>query len=257
MTATVRHLITYPIKGLSGQALDQVELTKARGFPFDRSFAFARNGSGIDPENPRPMPKSRFHVLAKDADLAKLQTNFDANSKTLSVQQGETSLVFDCSTTDGMNQAGKFIASAVGLPFEEAPGFIDGGDIHFTDVCVTSPQYMHAVSIINLASVRAFGEVIGREVDPNRFRGNLLIDGWEPFKELESLDKEVTFGGAKLRILKRIRRCPATQVNLETAQRDLDVPALLDDNYGHSDMGVYAEVIEGGTVTINDAISPL
>lgn len=257
MNATVKHLITYPIKGLSGQAFDQVELTQARGFPLDRSFAFARHGSGMDPEKPTPMPKSRFHVLARDAALAKLQTNFNADSKTLSIQQGETSLVFDCSKSDGMAEASKFIANVTGQSADEAPTFIAGGDIHFTDVCMTSPQYMHAVSIINLASVRAFGEAIGRDVDPNRFRGNLLVDGWAPFAELESLEKEVTIGGAKLRILKRTRRCPATQVNLQTATRDIDVPALLDDTYGHSDMGVYAEVIEGGTVKIDDAVSEL
>lgn len=257
MTATLKHLLTYPIKGLSGQALDSVDLNQGLGFPLDRSFAFARHGSGMDPEKPKPMPKSRFHVLARDAALARLQTGFDATSKTLSIQEGETSHIFDCSTADGMNQASKFIASSVGLTVEEAPTFIEGGEIHFTDVCMTSPQYMHAVSIINLASVRALGEAIGREVDPNRFRGNLLVDGWEPFAELESLEKEVAIGGAKLRILKRTRRCPATQVNLQTATRDIDVPALLDEHFGHSDMGVYADVIEGGIVNINDAVSAL
>ena len=257
MTATVKHLITYPIKGLSGQILDSVKLEKGLGFPLDRSFAFARSGSGMDPASPKPMPKSRFHVLARDAALAQLQTSFDAGSKTLTVQVGETNLVFDCSTIDGMNQASKFIASTVGIEADEAPTFINGVDIHFTDVCMTSPQYMHAVSIINLASVRALGDAIGREVDPNRFRGNLLVDGWEPFRELESLESEVTIGDAKLRILKRTRRCPATQVNLQTATRDIDVPALLDEHFGHSDMGVYAEVIEGGTVKLNDGVSAL
>lgn len=257
MTATIKHLITYPIKGLSGQALDNVQLEEGLGFPLDRSFAFARNGSGMDPKNPIPMPKSRFHVLARDAALAKLQTGFDAESRSLTIQHGETNLVFDCSTNEGMSQASKFIASVAGMSADEAPIFVAGGEIHFTDVCMASPQYMHAVSIINLASVRAFGQAIGRDVDPNRFRGNVLVDGWGAFSELEALDKEVTIGGAKLRILKRTRRCPATQVNLQTATRDIDVPALLDETYGHSDMGVYAEVIDGGMLNINDDVSAL
>ena len=115
MTATIKHLITYPIKGLSGQALDNVQLEEGLGFPLDRSFAFARNGSGMDPKNPIPMPKSRFHVLARDAALAKLQTGFDAESRSLTIQHGETNLVFDCSTNEGMSQASKFIASVAGL----------------------------------------------------------------------------------------------------------------------------------------------
>lgn len=257
MTATVKHLITYPIKGLSGHSLDSVVLSEGRGFPMDRSFAFARKGSGLDPAHPKPMPKSRFHVLAREAELAALQSHFDHDSKTLTIQQGETSLVFNCSTTNGSAEASRFIASVVGLSADEAPTFVFGGDVHFTDVCMTSPQYMHAISIINLASVRAFGEAIGREVDPHRFRGNLLIDGWEAFSELESLDREITIGDARLRILKRTQRCPATQVNLQTTTRDLDVPALLDETYGHRDMGVYAEVLEGGELKLGDSVSAL
>ena len=134
MTSSVKHLITYPIKGLSGHTLDQVALTSGRGFPMDRSFAFARKGSGLDPAQPKPMPKSRFHVLARDADLAKLQSNFDVESKSLTIQYGETSLVFDCASAEGSAEAGRFIADIVGISADEAPSFVFGGEVHFTDV---------------------------------------------------------------------------------------------------------------------------
>ena len=257
MTASVLQMLSYPVKGLSGKTLEAETLEKGRGFPFDRTFSFARNGSGVDPENPRPMPKSRFHVLARDEALARLQTEFDVRTRVLTVQDGETGFVFDCSTPSGMQQASRFIAGVVGLDADESPTFIDGGDIHFTGVCVTSPQLMHAISIINLASVRALSEKIGATVDPHRFRGNLLVDGWPAFAELEAMEKEIDMGGAKVRIIKRTQRCPATQVNLQTAQRDLDIPSLLDDHFGHSDMGVYAEVIEGGAIKSGDTISDL
>lgn len=255
MNAVVKELITYPVKGLSGQPLENVQLEQARGFPLDRAFAFARYDSGMDRANPRPMPKSKFLVLARDAALARLNTRFDTASKTLFVQDGETSLTFDCATDQGMADAAKFLSTVVGLEADKTPNFIDGGDLRFTDVCVTSPQYMHAISIINLASVRALSEAIGQEVDPHRFRGNMLVDGWKPFSELDALDRDVEIGGVRLRILKRTKRCPATQVNLQTAIRDLDVPALLEEHFGHRDMGVYAEVLVGGEVKIGDKVS--
>ena len=211
----------------------------------------------LDPENPRPMPKSRFHVLARDEALARLQSEFDVSTKTLTIQDGEIGFVFDCSTSSGMKEASQFIASVVGIDSDQSPTFINGGDIHFTDICVTSPEHMHAVSIINLASVRALSEKIGTDVDPHRFRGNLLVDGWPAFAELEALDQEIILGDAKVRIIKRTKRCPATQVNLQTAQRDLDIPSLIEDHFGHSNMGVYAIVIEGGEVKPGDAISAL
>lgn len=257
MTAIVKQLCTYPIKGLSAQHLESVALSEGRGFPLDRAFAFARDGSGMDPQNPKPMPKSRFHVLARDAALAKLKTHFDTDEKMLTVEHGGSKQIFDCSTPQGAHDAAKLIASVTGTKNEQSPTFIDGGDIRFTDVCMTSPQYMHAISIINLASVHALSEAIGREIDPARFRGNLLVDGWEPFSELKALDQTITVGSAKLRILKRTQRCPATQVNLKTAERDLDIPALIEQHFGHRDMGVYAEVIEGGDIALHDAVTAL
>lgn len=252
MTATVSNLFTYPIKGLSGQKLDSVELEKGRGFPFDRAFAFSRFDSGMDPDAPRPMPKSRFLVLARDAALARLATKFDIENRELTVRDGEIDLKFDLSSTQGIGDAATFLSGVVGLEAEKRPNFVYGGDLRFTDVCMASEQMMHCVSVINLASVREFGDAIGKEVDPKRFRGNFLIDGWPPFAELDAVGKEFEIAGARLRILKRTKRCPATKVNLETAERDIDVPELLDETYGHRDMGVYAEVIEGGHVKTGD-----
>ncbi|MDZ7824451.1 MAG: MOSC domain-containing protein [Ahrensia sp.] len=254
LKASVKHLITYPIKGLSSHPLESVMLHAARGFPLDRAFAFARHDSGMDISAPRPMPKSKFLVLARDAALARLTTHFDAASLLLTVNDGAGHLTFDLSTQNGMAGASAFLAQTVGLPDDQRPNFIRGGDIRFTDVCMTSAQYMHCVSIINLASVRAFSAAIGTAVDPHRFRGNLLIDGLAPFAELEMIGHEFAVGGARLRILKRTMRCPATQVNLQTATRDLDVPELLHETYGHRDMGVYAEVIEGGKVHLGDEV---
>ena len=36
--------------------------------------------------------------------------------------------------------------------------------------------------------------------------------------------------------------------DLQTGQRDLDTPKLLQQHYRHSDMGVYADVLSGGTI---------
>lgn len=255
MSGLVKHLITYPIKGLSGQVLESVGLQIERGFPLDRAFAFARYDSGMEAAKPRPMPKSKFHVLARDAALARLDTKFDTDNMTLSIQDGETNLIYDLSTDIGIAQASTYLSGVVGLPPDKRPDFIKGGNIRFTDVCMTSPQMMHAISIINLGSIGAFEKAIGKPVDYNRFRGNLIVDGLEPFSEFNLLDREINIGDARLRILKRTQRCPATQVNLMTAQRDIDVPELLNETYGHRDMGVYAEVVGGGTIKTGSAVT--
>ena len=72
MTAKIDTLIRYPIKGLSGESLNTVQLAPGQGFPCDRQFGFARPNSGFDPNQPRPLPKTKFYMLARDASLVLL-----------------------------------------------------------------------------------------------------------------------------------------------------------------------------------------
>ena len=56
---------------------------------------------------------------------------------------------------------------------------------------------------------------------------------------------------------KPITRCPATEVNPVTAERDVDPLEELRRLYGHVELGVHAEVIEGGRFAVGDAIEVL
>ena len=43
-------------------------------------------------------------------------------------------------------------------------------------------------------------------------------------------------------------------MNPENAERDINIPNEIKNNYGHFDLGVYAQVIKGGLVSINDRL---
>lgn len=253
-TATVRMLSTYPIKGLSPQSLDKVTLTAGSAFPGDRMFGFARANSGFDPENPRPMPKNKFLVLAQEAALARLKTVFDPDTRSMHVTLDDRDLTFDLSQPDGQAEAVEFLAGHLDLGDGQTPGFVHASPHRFTDVSVVSDQMMHAISILNLDSLRDLEKKTGTRIDPGRFRANLVIDGWPPFSELEMIDQEVTISDVRLRLIFHTRRCAATQVNLETAQRDMEIPRLLHQHYGHMNMGVYAEVLQGGVIALGQKI---
>jgi hypothetical protein len=112
------------------------------------------------------------------------------------------------------------------------------------------------VSIINLASVAAVENVIGAPVDPLRFRGNLYVAGWPPWREFELLGRDLRIGTtARLKVVKRIQRCAATNVDPDTGVRDLAIPRALMDSFNHVDCGVYADVATGGDIGIGDAVS--
>jgi uncharacterized protein YcbX len=254
---TIEILSHYPIKGLSGQALPQVVLSKGNGFPLDRAFGFARPNSGFEPANPVPIPKTKFVVLARDAGLAKLQTNYDGDKNELRISHSGSSTLFDLSALEGRKAAANHLSDHLDLPTEQHPTLYSAAPHRFTDISVVSPQLMNAVSLINRDSVVSFAEQIGQPVDEKRFRGNIVFSGLPAFSELDWVDQNLQIGEAQLKVVMRTKRCAATEVNLQTGERDLKIPKLLRQNYGHFDMGIYAEVVKGGVVRSGDVLQLL
>ena len=80
------------------------------------------------------------------------------------------------------------------------------------------------------------------------------MEGWPAWREFDLLNSEIAVGPARLKVVKRIVRCAATNVDPDTAMRDLDIPRTLMKTYGHADCGVYAEVIAGGTISVGDDV---
>ena len=111
------------------------------------------------------------------------------------------------------------------------------------------------VSIINLASVADLEERIGAPVDPLRFRGNVMVEGLEPWAELDLVGRELaTASGLRLQVIKRIERCAATNVDPQTGIRDLQIPKTLMTSYGHVDCGIYCRVVASGTLSEGDRL---
>jgi uncharacterized protein YcbX len=108
------------------------------------------------------------------------------------------------------------------------------------------------VSIINLESVAALGRAINRKVHPLRFRGNIYAEGLPAWSETELVGETIRIGAVQLRVVKVIQRCAATQVDPETAERDIDIPDALYRLTGEDDCGIYAEVLNPGTIAEGD-----
>ena len=93
---------------------------------------------------------------------------------------------------------------------------------------------------------------MGTELNLLRFRANVYVSGLAPWEELDWIGRTLRCGDLQLRIAEPIKRCAATNVNLKTAEFDLNIPRALFDNYRHSIMGVYAEVVQSGTLTVSN-----
>ena len=257
MAGTIAALYRYPVKGLSAEPLPRVALAPRECLPQDRRFALALAATRLDPRHPRWIPKIHFAMLMRDEKLAELATRFDAAAGVLTAERDGCEVLRETVTEDeGARRTGAFFSEFLGpavagpLRLVEAPGHA------FADARpkpnASTDKY---VSLINLSSIRALERVIGAPVARLRFRANVYFDGAPEWAELDWLEREITVGGARLRGVAAITRCAATEVDPETARRDLDIPGTLQRAFGHNLMGIYAEVLAGGEIALGDPLS--
>ncbi|MGI9403132.1 MAG: MOSC domain-containing protein [Hyphomicrobium sp.] len=247
---SVRGLYRYPVKGLSPEPLERVELRAGETVPFDRAYAIENGPGRFDPDHPQHLPKIHFLMLMRDERLATLQTKFDDASETLTIlRDGKQVARGQLTTPLGRQMIEQFLAAYMEAELRGAPKIVFSQGYSFSDVAAK------CVHIVNLASVRELERAAGNPVNPLRFRPNIVIDGAAPWQEFSWIDNEIAVGGAKLAVLERTSRCAATNVDPDTGKRDMAIPAVLQRTWGHTDFGVYARVSEDGTIAISDAIT--
>jgi len=247
--ATVASIYRYPVKGLTPEQLPHAALSVGQTLPSDRRYAIENGPSGFDPATPQYFPKFKFLMLMRNERLAALRTQYDDASHTLTIrEEGAETARADLETAEGRAAIEQFFAENFSDELNGPPKVLFAEGHSFSDVA------KKVVSIINLNSVAALEAVIGQPVHPLRFRGNVHVAGWPAWHEFDLMDQVISIGSARLKVVKRIVRCAATNVDPDTAVRDLTIPKTLIQTYGHADLGVYAEVIEGGTMAAGDAI---
>ncbi|MET0969524.1 MAG: MOSC domain-containing protein [Tardiphaga sp.] len=247
--ASITDIYRYPIKGLTPEPLAEVALTPGEPLPSDRRYAIENGPIGFDPAAPQHFPKTQFLMLMRNERLAALRSHYDDDNHTLTIRRDGTEAArADLQTPEGRAAIEAFFAENFADELRGPPKVLFAEGHSFSDVG------RKVVSLINLASVADLEKVVGQPVHPLRFRGNLHVAGWPAWHEFELMDRVLAIGDVRLKVVKRIKRCAATNVDPDTAVRDLTIPATLLKTYGHPDCGIYAEVIKGGAIKAGDEI---
>lgn len=247
--ARVASLYRYPVKGLSGERLKRVALETGATFPADRAFAIENGASGFDPAAPSWQPKIKFLCLMRNAKLAALSTRYNDASGVLAVHKDGVPMVeANLKTEAGRAAIEYFFHDFMGGEARGPARVLEAPGHSFSDV---SAKVAH---IVNLASLRDLGASVGHELHPLRFRANIYVDGWEPWIENDLVGKQLTIGSVTFKGTKLTVRCAATEVNPETAERDVDVPEALWRKTGNTDCGFYAAVVAPGKISEGDDV---
>ncbi len=151
----------------------------------------------------------------------------------------------------GREQIGAFLIEYLGEEARGAPAF------HYIPGHSFCDQRGKVVSLINLASLRDYEARVGGRRHRRRFRANVWFSGTPAWSERAWVGQQIQLGGAVLRVVKPIVRCAATEVNPVTAERDVVPVEELRALYGHIELGVHAEVVEGGRFAVGDAMEVL
>jgi len=249
--ATIDAIYRYPVKGLSPEPLARTQLQVMETLPADRLYAIENGPSGFEPAAPRHQPKQRYLMLMRNERLARLRTRFYDTSHKLTIEmEGREAARGDLRTSEGRAAIEAFFAGFCADELRGPPRVLHAPGFSFSDVA------RKVVSIINLASVAAIEDVVGRPVHPLRFRGNVYVTGWPAWREFDFVGQEITVARrARLKVIKRIVRCAATNVDPDIGIRDLSIPDTLMRSFGHADCGVYGEVVEGGDIAVGDELS--
>lgn len=248
-TARIEALYRYPVKGLTPEPLESVELKPLQTLPFDRAYAIENGPGPFDPANPRHLQKVHFVMLMRNEELATVRSAFDEATETLVISKSGVEVARgDLRTEAGRVVIEQAISRIVTSGLRGRPKVVVSPGHSFSDVAAK------CVHLVNRQSLTALEGLLGAPIDARRFRPNLVLDGLGAWQELDLVGKKLRTGGATLEIFKRTERCAATNVDPETGVRDLKIPSFLSKTLGHTDFGVYARIVDGGRIHVGDTL---
>ena len=128
-------------------------------------------------------------------------------------------------------------------------------DLPFFDTSISNKTVLsHSVSLLNNKSIEDFKNKINQKIEAQRFRGNIHIDGVEPWKEREWIGKIVKINGVSFKVEKNIPRCVAINLKPNTDDNSLNLLQSLKKTYNHFEMGIYLTALDDGEIKLSDKV---
>src|SRR4051794_26702231 len=227
MEATVAAIYRYPVKAMAGESLAAAEL--------------------------------RWHGLEGDRRYAFVQSDHTGDFPWLTIRELPGLMLYRPSAAAGPEEP-----PAIHTPDGRRLGIADAA---LADELATAAKrriHLHrdhrgtfdssAISVISLQSVQALSELVGRPLDPARFRPNIVIDApGHEFPEETLIGRSLSLGSARVRLDRRDERCMVVNFDHRTAERQPEVLRAVAQHRAAC-IGVYGSVETPGVVKLGDPV---
>ena len=260
MSISISSINYCPVKSISFQTIKSCEIKKNIGIVGDRIFAFSK---GLDLSQAQLFEKkleerrgkwNKILTLKNSPSLNKY--NFIINDNKLTLTQNNNKIL-----TINSDELGEYeLLSNKILELEKSiqkPLFLmKNKNIPFFDTSISNKTVLtHSVSLINIKSIEDFKNKTNEEIETQRFRGNIYVDGIEAWDERNWIGKIIKINNISFKVEKNIPRCVAINLKPNTDDKSLNLLQSLKKTYNHFDMGVYLTALDDGPINIGDNIS--
>jgi uncharacterized protein YcbX len=216
----------YPVKSMAAEPLEEIEVSW-QGLAGDRRWAFVRGG----------LERSGFPwmTIRERSDMGRYLPSLadpsrpDESRTVVRTPAGDELEVIDPALAAELGEGVRVIKQDRGV-FDAMP-----------------------LSLVSTQSVAALGALVGSELDPRRFRPNLLVEATEPFEEEAWVGCVLRVGGLRMRVDQQDERCVIVNVDPVTSERNHAVLRALARERATC-IGVYGSTVTPGRVAVGDDV---
>ena len=259
MSATISSINYCPVKSVSFQTIKKCKIKKNVGIMGDRIFAFAKD---LDLDQAKLFEKSpderkgkwnKVLTLKNSPALNKYNFVFKDEKLTLTLKNKEILTIDVNQLKEREALSNKIIELENSL--KQPIVLMNNNDFPFFDTSISNKvDFVNSVSLLNIQSINDFQKKIGKKIETSIFRGNICIDGIEPWKERDWIGKIIKINEVSFEVKKNIPRCVAINLKAQTDDDSFNLLQLLKKTYNHFDMGVYLTALDDGNVEVGNII---
>ena len=196
MSAKITSINYCPVKSVSFQSVKNCKIKKNIGIIGDRIFAFAKD---LDTEQAKLFEKSpeerkgkwnKILTLKNSPALNKYNFIFEDEKLTLTLKDKEilSININQSSEREALSNQISELESSLKQPIT----LMKNEDFPFFDTSISKKvDFVNSVSLLNIQSINDFEKKVNKKIETSIFRGNIYVDGIDPWKEREWIGKTI------------------------------------------------------------------